>query len=66
MEGGRKRSTERGKQGEPVTCDWGQVRVGVRFALNEDEVTVDNEAALTRTGAMFIPLLRVVQMLMAE
>ena len=50
--GGRKRGTERGRQGGPVACDQGQVH----FALNEDEETVDNEAALTMRGAMFIPL----------
>ena len=66
MGGGRKRGTERGRQGEPTTCDRGQIRVGMRFALNEDEETVDNEAALTMGGAMFIPPWRVDQMLMAE
>ena len=50
--GGRKRGTERGRQGGPVACDQGQVH----FALNEDEETVDNEAALTMRGAMFIML----------
>ena len=39
MEGGRKRGTERGKQGGPATCDRGQARVGTRFALDEDEVS---------------------------
>ena len=54
--GGRKRGTERRRQGGPTTCNRGQVRVGTRFALNEDEETVDNEAALTMRGAMFIML----------
>ena len=39
----------------------GQVR---RFALKKDEETVHNEAALTMRGAMFIPLYRVVLVLM--
>ena len=58
MRGRRKRDgeSERGRQGGPATCDRGQVRVGTRFALNEDEETVDNEAALTMSGAMLIPL----------
>ena len=53
MGGGRKRDTERKRQGGPATCDRGQVRVGTRFALNDDEGTVDNEAALTMRGALF-------------
>ena len=58
MRGGRKRGTERGRPGGPATCDLGQIRVGTRFALHEDEETVlDDEAALTRRGAMSIPLL---------
>ena len=56
MGGERKRGTERGRKGMPTISDRGQVRVGTRFALNEDEETVDNEAALTMRGAMFIPL----------
>ena len=28
---------ERGKKGGPATCDLGQVRVGTRFALDEDD-----------------------------
>ena len=41
MRGRRKRDgeSERGRQGGPATCDRGQVRVGTRFALNEDEVS---------------------------
>ena len=38
-----------------MTCDRGQVRVRTHFALNDEEETVDNEAALTMRGAMFIP-----------
>ena len=66
MGGGRKRGTDRGRQGGPATCDRGQVRVGTHFALIEDEETVNNEAALTMRGAMLIPLQRVDQMLMVE
>ena len=51
MIGGRKRGTEKGRQRGPATCDRGQVWVGTRFALNEDEET-NNEAALTMRGAM--------------
>ena len=41
MEGRTKRDweSERRRLGEPVTCDRGQVRVGTRFAFNEDEVS---------------------------
>ena len=40
--------------------------VDARFALNEDEESVDNGAALTRYDVMFILPERVVQTLMAE
>ena len=56
MGGDKKRGMARGRQGGPATCGRGQVRVETRFALNEDEETVDNEEALTRRGAMFSPL----------
>ena len=52
---GRKRGIEKGKPGRSATCDRRQIRAGTRFALNENEETVDNEAALTRRGAMLIP-----------
>ena len=56
MAGGKKRGTERWRQGGSATCVLGQIRVGTCFALNDDEETVDNEAALTTRGARFIPL----------
>ena len=31
--------SESGREGEPATCDGGQVRVGTRFVLSEDEVS---------------------------
>ena len=66
MGGDKKRGMARGRQGGPATCGRGQVRVETRFALNEDEETVDNEATRAMRGAMFMPLWRVDQMLMAE
>ena len=54
MEGGSEIQRGGGREG-PAACDRHQVRVGTP-ALNEDEETVDNEAALTMTGQMFIPL----------
>ena len=56
MGGGWKQDTERGRQGGPATCDRSQVRLGTRFALNEDEETTDNEAALTTRGVIFMQL----------
>ena len=38
MARGRKRGTETGGQTGPVICDRGQVRVGTRFALNDEEI----------------------------
>ena len=54
------------KPAGPTTCDRGQIRTGTRPPLDEEKEKVDNVAALTRTGAMFIPLWRVDQMLMSK
>ena len=66
MGGERKRGMERRKQGVPTTCDRGEVRVGTRFELNEDDEMANNEAALAMRGAMFILSWRVDEMLMLE
>ena len=44
--------SERRRQGGPATCDRGQVRVGTRFALNEDEVS--HLPAVRRRGWTYV------------
>ena len=39
MGGRTKRDKREWRKGGPVTCDWGQIRVGTRFELKEDEVS---------------------------